>query len=97
MIIPTEELLAYRADLEGSIFRQIRHQIAILRESGSLTQRELATRIGMDQGHLSRILRGERVLKLSALSDLARGIGYRIDVTLTPIMERSARLDEVHK
>jgi len=85
-VISQRELLAYRADVKGSIFRQIRERFARLKESG-FTQKNLGTRIAMDEGQLSRRLRGDYDLQLETLSDLARGLECRIDVKLTPLTE----------
>ena len=41
----------------------------------------------MDEGQLSRRLRGDYDLKLETLSDLARGLECRIDVKLIPLNE----------
>jgi len=82
--ISKRELLAYQADVKGSIFRQIRQTFARLKQDG-FTQKDLATRIGMNEGQLSRRLRGDYDLRLETLSDLARGLGCRIDVKLTPL------------
>ena len=84
--ISKRELLAYRADIKGSIFRQIRHVFAQLKEAG-FTQKDLATKIDMDEGQLSRRLRGDYDLQLETFSDLARGLDCRIDVRLTPLRE----------
>src|SRR5262249_31956967 len=89
--IHRRELLAYQADVKGSIFRQIRERFARLRESG-FSQKDLAARINMDEGQLSRRLRGDYDLKLETLSDLARGLECRIDVRLTPLAE--VRVDQ---
>ncbi|HEV7601763.1 MAG TPA: helix-turn-helix transcriptional regulator [Bradyrhizobium sp.] len=82
--ISKRELLAYQADVKGSIFRQIREVLARFKERG-FTQKELADKIGMDPGQLSRRLRGDYDLQLETLSDLARGLDCRIDVKLTSI------------
>src|SRR5262249_28599217 len=81
--ISKRELLAYQADVKGSIFRQIRQMFARLKQQG-FTQKDLATRIGMNEGQLSRRLRGDYDLRLETLSDLARGLDCRIDVKLEP-------------
>lgn len=91
MSVPTaaiskRELLAYQADVKGAIFRQIRQMFSRLK-GGGFTQKEFAARIGMDEGQLSRRLRGDYDLKLETLSDLARGLECRIDVKLTPLVE----------
>jgi transcriptional regulator with XRE-family HTH domain len=82
--ISKRELLAYQADVKGSIFRQIREVLTRFKERG-FTQKELADKIGMDPGQLSRRLRGDYDLQLETLSDLARGLDCRIDVKLTSI------------
>jgi len=89
--IPRRELLAYQADVKGSIFRQIRQRFARLKECG-FTQKDLADLINMDRGQLSRRLRGDYDLKLETLSDLARGLDCRIDVRLTPLTDLAASI-----
>jgi transcriptional regulator with XRE-family HTH domain len=84
--IPKRELLAYQADVKGSIFRQIRERFSHLKEGG-FTQKEFAARIGMNEGQLSRRLRGDFDLRLETLSDLARGLDCRIDVELAPLLD----------
>jgi transcriptional regulator with XRE-family HTH domain len=85
-VVSKRERLAYQADIKGSIFRQIRQIFGRLKEEG-FTQKDLAARIDMDEGQLSRRLRGDYDLKLETLSDLARGLECRIDVKLTPLSE----------
>jgi hypothetical protein len=84
--VSKRELLAYQADVKGSIFRQIRERFARLKQSG-FTQKEWAARIDMDEGHLSRRVRGDYDLQLETLSDLARGLECRINVQLMPLAE----------
>jgi len=83
-VIPRRELLAYQADVKGSIFRQIRQKFAQLKQRG-FTQKEWAARINMDEGQLSRRVRGDFDLQLDTLSDLARGLECRIAVELMPL------------
>jgi transcriptional regulator with XRE-family HTH domain len=85
-VISKRELLAYQADVKGSIFRQIRQIFNRAKDNG-FAQKVLAKRIAMDEGQLSRRLRGDFDLKLETLSDLARGLECRIDVKLTPLSE----------
>ncbi len=86
--ISKRELLAYQADVKGAIFRQIRETFSRLKQSG-FTQKDLAIKIGMNEGQLSRRLRGDYDLRLETLSDLARGLNCRIDVKLTPLPSTS--------
>jgi transcriptional regulator with XRE-family HTH domain len=83
-VISHRELLAYQADLKGSIFRQIREMFNYFKLNG-FTQKALADRIGMDEGQLSRRLKGNYDLRLETLSDLARGMDCRIDVQIMPL------------
>lgn len=83
-VISHRELLAYQADLKGSIFRQIRAMFSYLKQNG-FTQKALADRIEMDEGQLSRRLKGTYDLRLETLSDLARGMDCRIDVQIMPL------------
>jgi transcriptional regulator with XRE-family HTH domain len=87
--IPKRELLEYQADVKSSIFRQIRERFARLKQEG-FTQKDLATKIGMNEGQLSRRLRGDYDLRLETLSDLARGLDCSIDVRLAPILRVSS-------
>jgi len=86
--ISKRELLAYQADIKGAIFRQIRETFSRLKQTG-FTQKDLAIKIGMNEGQLSRRLRGDYDLRLETLSDLARGLDCRIHVVLMPISSSS--------
>jgi transcriptional regulator with XRE-family HTH domain len=90
--IPERELLSYRAEVKGEIFRQIRQRLRLLQEEG-LTQKDLADRLGMDPGLLSRRLKGEQDMRLETLSDLARGLDCRIDVSLVPVTQVFLSID----
>ena len=87
--ISRRELLAYRADVKGSIFRQIRELFSRLKEFG-FTQKQFAQKIDMDEGQLSRRLRGDYDLQLETLSDLARGLDCRIEVRLVLLASNAA-------
>jgi transcriptional regulator with XRE-family HTH domain len=82
--IPAKELLAYRVELRGDLFRQIHRKLNALKASG-FTQAKLAARLGMEQSQLSRLLRGETDIRLETLSDLARGLGCRVRPVLDPL------------
>jgi transcriptional regulator with XRE-family HTH domain len=84
--IPKRELLNYRAEIKNEIFRQIRKMFHRLKQTG-FTQKDLATKLGIDEGMLSRRMRGENDMRLETFSDLARGLDCRIDVRLTSLTE----------
>ena len=83
--IPRLELLEYRADVKLEIFRQIRRRFNYLAEKFGFKQGDLAQRLSLDKGLLSKRLKGENDMRLETLSDLARGLDCRIDVMLTPL------------
>jgi transcriptional regulator with XRE-family HTH domain len=82
--IPARELMAYRAEVKGDIFRQIHARLRHLKAAG-FTQKQFAQRLGMNEGQLSRVLKGETDLRLETLSDLARGLGCRIVANLNQL------------
>jgi transcriptional regulator with XRE-family HTH domain len=82
--IPHRELLAYREEIKRSIFRQIHAKISASRAAGQ-TQKAIADRIDMDDGQLSKFLKGERDLRIETLSDVARALDCRILAKLEPL------------
>jgi transcriptional regulator with XRE-family HTH domain len=68
--------------------RQLRvhvgRQIAELRAEAGLSQAVLAAATGIDQGHLSRIERGEAAASLEVLDRIAAGLGAELGVRLFP-------------
>jgi transcriptional regulator with XRE-family HTH domain len=87
--VSKRELLVYRAELKASIFRQI-HRILTQLKASEFSQKDLARKLGVDEGALSRRLRGENDMQIETLCDLARGLDCRLEVELTPL----ARLKE---
>jgi transcriptional regulator with XRE-family HTH domain len=55
-----------------------------MRRAEGLTQTELARRIGRSKSWVSRRLSGAVNLTLASISDLARGMGFRPMLDLTP-------------
>jgi len=78
------ELCDYRAEVKGEIFRAIRSRVHDLKKQG-FTQKDLANRLDMDPAQLCRQLKGDDDLRLESLSDLARGLECRLDVSVTPL------------
>ena len=84
--ISQRELLVYRAELRGAIFRQLHHRLEAIRgEPHKFTQKDLAVRIHADPAVVSRRLAGENDMQLETLCDMARGLECRIEVQLTPL------------
>ena len=84
-VIPKKELLAYRAAFKLQIFRKIRKAFDSMKDREGFSQKSLAIALGVDEGLLSRRLRGEHDMRLETFSDLARGLECKIDVMLVPI------------
>ena len=82
--IPERELAVYRAEVKGEIFRDIRHLLYEKKQDG-FTQKQLAQRLGIDEGLLSRRLKGENDLQLETLCDLARGLDCKLEVQVVPL------------
>jgi transcriptional regulator with XRE-family HTH domain len=82
--IPEEELMAYRAELRGDLFRQIHRKLREMKAKG-FTQYRMAVRLGIEPSQLSRVLRGDTDIRLETLSDLARALGCRVRSTLAPL------------
>ena len=82
--IPERELAAYRAEVKGEIFRDIRHVLHEKKQAG-FTQKQLAQRLGIDEGLLSRRLKGENDLQLETLADLARGLDCKLEVQVVSL------------
>lgn len=64
--------------------------IAGLLESLQLTQKELASRLGVSAGRVSQILSGEENLTLRSLAALGWALGIRFDLAPVPMSDRSA-------
>lgn len=62
--------------------QQIALQLRDLRKARSISQRELAERIGLTQSQVSRFEGGRADLRLSSLVEISRGLG--VEVMLVP-------------
>lgn len=82
-----EELEAYRARVKFGIFRGLRAFFRRRQNEAGLTQKEVARLLGTDEALISKRLKGEANLTLDTLCDLARSMGARLDVKVTPLQE----------
>lgn len=58
--------------------------VITLREKTGLTQREFASKVGINPSHLARIESGKQTPKLKTLAKLAAVAGYEVEVNLVP-------------
>jgi len=84
-------MMYYNRELERElIVSQVTTDIEGILASTGITHKELAKRIGDTASHVSLLLSGRRSLTLRDLSDLAWGLGYRFDIRIVPIEDRSS-------
>jgi transcriptional regulator with XRE-family HTH domain len=88
-VLTQRELLTYQVDLKGQVFRQIHSRLDALKAEG-VTQKHIAARLQMDEGQLSRCLKGYNDLQIETLSDLARALECRVVATLEPLVAQSS-------
>jgi transcriptional regulator with XRE-family HTH domain len=81
-----------RRDYERELlFAETLELIAAMLDSGEITQRELAHRLGTDEGYISRILNGGRPnLTLKTVADIGWALGFRFKLTPIPLADREA-------
>lgn len=77
-MIPGCELLTYRAELKGEMFRALRKHF----NEGEIGYGVVAERLGIQQWRVERMLKGEQNLRLDQLCDLARALDARFHVRL---------------
>jgi transcriptional regulator with XRE-family HTH domain len=65
--------------------------LGVLLDAGKITQRELAHRLGTDEGYISRVLNGGRPnLTLKTIADVGWALGYRFELAAIPLADRDA-------
>jgi transcriptional regulator with XRE-family HTH domain len=86
-----EDLDRRRAYERELLFAETLELMAAMLESGEITQRELARRLGTDEGYVSRILNGGRPnLTLKTIADIGWALGFRFSLTPVPLADREA-------
>jgi hypothetical protein len=55
----------------------------------SLTQRDLARRLGVSDARLSRVMSGQANLTLGTLAEIGWAVGMRFEVVVVPLEDRS--------
>ena len=75
-----------RAEFENELNAEIlAHQFKELRKKKQLTQSELAEKLGMEKGQISKIENGKFNLTLSTINKIALALDTRINFDFQPI------------
>lgn len=78
-----------RAFEEEVLIGEVTDTIAGLLESSSVSQRELARRLGVTEGRVSQILSGTGNLRLRSVAAVAWALGVRFSMRARPLAERA--------
>ena|ERR1700749_1285662 len=54
-------------------------------DSGEITRKQLAERLGQTKSHVTQLLSGERNMTLRTLAQMADALGHRVEVALKPL------------
>ncbi|MGE3744910.1 MAG: helix-turn-helix domain-containing protein [Sphingomonadaceae bacterium] len=76
--------ISKKQDLDGRLV-SIGDAIRALRAQQGMSQEELASRSGIDRGHMGRLERGERNLSILNLFKVAEGLGVKPSDILTHV------------
>jgi DNA-binding XRE family transcriptional regulator len=75
-----------RTDFENELKAEIlAHQFKALRKKKHLTQTELAEKLGMEKGQISKIENGKFNLTLATINKIAAALGARVNFDLQVI------------
>jgi DNA-binding XRE family transcriptional regulator len=78
----TEKRIAFENELKADI---LAYQFKELRKKKQLTQSELAEKLGMEKGQISKIENGKFNLTIATINKIATVLGARVNFELQPI------------
>jgi transcriptional regulator with XRE-family HTH domain len=81
--IADNTLADYWFRLRRKVFEQIKLRVS----ESSLTQRQLAHRLGKSESRISKWLHGQENVTLRTMNDIARAIDCRLEIRVTPLRE----------
>jgi HTH-type transcriptional regulator / antitoxin HipB len=78
----TENRVQFENELKTEI---LAHQFKELRKKKHLTQSQLAEKLGMEKGQISKIENGKFNLTLTTINRIATALGARVNFDLQPV------------
>ena len=78
----TENRIRFENELKAEI---LAHQFKELRKKKHLTQSQLAEKLGMEKGQISKIENGKFNLTLATINKIASALGARVSFDLQPV------------
>ena len=79
------EKAMFRARLRNALFDELRALFRRRRKQGGWKQKDVADRLGIDPGTVSRRLKGGENVTLDWVSDFARALDARVEVRIVPL------------
>lgn len=83
-LIPEAALAELWFSFRLKAWRSLKSLISKAKDDG-IDQKEIAERLGMDAGQLSRTLSGRQAVTLRSMFRIARAIGLRMEITFVPL------------
>ncbi len=78
----TENRIRFENELKAEI---LAHQFKELRKKKHLTQSQLAEKLGMEKGQISKIENGKFNLTLATINKIASALGAKVSFDLQPV------------
>src|SRR6056297_2732523 len=79
----TKNRIRFENELKSEI---LAHQFKELRKKKHLTQSQLAEKLGMEKGQISKIENGKFNLTLTTINRIATALGARVNFDLQPVL-----------
>jgi transcriptional regulator with XRE-family HTH domain len=77
----------FRARLRNALFDELRSLFRRRKKEEGIKQKDIAARLDVDPGTVSRRLKGEENVSLDWVSDIARAMDARVEVHIRPLAE----------
>lgn len=81
------EKATYRARLRTALFNELRAIFRRRKKEEGIKQKDIAARLNVDPGIVSRRLKGEENVSLDWVSDIARAMDARVEVNIRPLAD----------